>query len=130
MVSRTSASLATIVTMRHRAGKIRLGCLAGLFIFGALLYFGYNIGEVALRYYEYQDAMEQEARFAMHNTNDVIVQHLRAKADTLGLPDAAYKVQVRRRGNEIFIWADYTENIELPGFVKEVDLRPHVERVF
>jgi hypothetical protein len=119
-----------VKNMRRRAGKVRLGCLAALLIFGALLYFGWNIGQVALRYYEYQDAMEQEARFAMHNTNDVIVQHLRAKADTLGLPDAAYKVQVRRRGNEIFIWADYTENIELPGYVKEVDLRPHVERVF
>lgn len=115
---------------RGRAGKVRMGCVLTLAIIGALVYFGWNIGQVALRYYEYQDAMEQEARFAMHNSNDAIVTHLRAKADTLGLPEAAYKVQVRRRGNEIFIWADYTENIELPGYVKEVDLRPHVERLF
>jgi hypothetical protein len=115
---------------RVRAGKVRLGCLVGLMLAGALIYFGVNIGEVALRYYEFQDAMEQEARFAMHNSNDVILDHLRAKADTLGLPASAQKVQVRRRGNEIFIWADYTESIELPGYVKDVDLRPHVERVF
>ena len=119
-----------VTLARGRAGKLRLGCLAALVLFAALVYFGFNIGQVALRYYEFQDAMEQEARFAMHNSNDVIADHLRAKADSLGLPAAAYKVQVRRRGNEIFIWADYTENIELPGFVKEVDLRPHVERMF
>jgi len=130
MVMRDSAGGTVPRRVQLRSGKIRLGCLLGLAILGAVAYFGINVGEVALRYWEYQDAMEQEARFAMHNTNDVIVQRLRAKADSLGLPDAAYNVQVRRRGNEIFIWAEYAENIELPGFVKEVDLRPHVERLF
>ena len=115
---------------RGRAGKARLGCLLGLLVAGAGLYFAVNIGTVALHYYEFQDAMATEARFAMRNGNDVIAMHLRAQADSLDLPEAAHKIQIRRKGNEIFIWAEYTENIELPGFVQEVQLRPHVERVF
>jgi len=116
--------------LRSRPGKVRLGCILSLILVAALGYFAYNVGSVALDYWQFQDAMDQEARFAMRTSNDVIVQHLRAKADSLELPEAARKVQIRRKGNEIFIWADYTVNIELPGFVQEVELRPHVERVF
>jgi hypothetical protein len=119
-----------VTRLRARAGKVRLGCLVSFLLVAAALYFAYNIGYVVLRFYEFQDAMDQEARFAMRNGNDVIASHLRAKADSLDLPEAARKVQIRRRGNEIFIWAEYTESIELPGFVKDVELRPHVERVF
>ena len=113
-----------------RAGKIRLGCLLGLFILGAIIYFGFNVGQAALRYYEFHDAMEQEARFALHQPNDSIIHHLRAKADSLDMPEGAYQVRVKRRGNDILITADYIESIELPGFVYEVDLHPQVERVF
>ncbi|HUO53079.1 MAG TPA: hypothetical protein VMT93_11195 [Gemmatimonadaceae bacterium] len=116
--------------LRARPGKVRLGCILSLLLVGAIVYFGYNVASVALDYYQYQDAMDQEARFAMRLPNDVIATHLRAKADSLDLPESAKKVQIRRKGNEIFIWADYTVNIELPGFVQEVELRPHVERVF
>jgi hypothetical protein len=113
-----------------RAGKVRLGCLVGILIVAAGIYFAWNISMPALHFYEYQDAMEQEARFAAHNPNETILVHLRAKADSLDLPESAKKIQIRRKGNQIWIWADYTEQIELPGFVKEVDLKPHAERVF
>jgi hypothetical protein len=119
-----------VARLRSRPGKFRLGCLLGLLILGAIIYYGYNIAQVALRYYEYKDAMEQEARFGLHQQNDLIVSHLRAKADTLNMPDGAYQVRVKRRGNDILISADYIESIELPGFVYEVDLHPQVERVF
>ena len=113
-----------------RPGKVRLGCLVSLLLFAACSYFAWNIGVVALRFYQYQDAMEQEARFAAHNPNDVILTRLRAKADSLDMPEGAKKLQIRRKGNQIWIWVDYIETIELPGIVKEVELTPHVERVF
>ena len=113
-----------------RAGKVRLGCLVGLLIVAAAVYFAWNISIPALHFFEYQDAMAQEARFAAHNPNEVILAHLRAKADSLDLPESAKKIQIRRKGNQIWIWADYSEQIELPGFVKEVELKPHAERVF
>ncbi len=119
-----------VTRMRLRPGKVRLGCLLTLLIFAAACYFAWNIGVVALRFYEYQDAMDQQARFAAHTPNDLILTHLRAKADSLDLPEAAKKLQIRRKGNQIWIWVDYIETIELPGFVKEVELTPHVERVF
>ena len=48
--------------------------------------------------------MEQEARFAAHNPNEVILRHLRAQADSLGLPESAKKIQIRRKRNQIWIW--------------------------
>ncbi len=119
-----------VIRLRPRAGKVRLGCLVSVLIVAALCYFAWNIGTVALRFYEYQDAMAQEARFAAHTPNDQILLHLRAKADSLDMPEGAKKIQIRRKGNQIWIWVDYIEAIELPGFVKEVELTPHVERVF
>jgi hypothetical protein len=114
-----------------RRGGSRLGCLVVLLLAAAGGYFAFNIGRVYLRYYEFQDAMAQQARFAAHTTDDSIVQRLRAAADSLGLPEGARRVHVRRtRNSVIFIWADYTEVVELPGFVRDIDFSPHVERAF
>ena len=115
---------------RRREGKARLGCLVAMLLFGATLYFAMNIGSAVLRYIEFQDAMATEARFAARNGNEVILARLRAKADSLDMPEGAKRIQIRRKGNQIWIWAEYTELIEMPGFVKEVELSPHVERAF
>ncbi len=115
---------------RARAGKMRLGCLLTLVIVGALSYYGWGAAKAALNFYEYQDAMEQEARFAARTANETIVSGLRAKADSLGLPEAAGKIQIHRKENKIWIWANYIELIELPGYQIEVELTPHAERVF
>ena len=115
---------------RRRRGRSNLGCLAMLLIVIAVVYFGVTIGRVYLRYYEYQDAMVQEARFAAHNTNDVIVDHLRAKADSLGLPESAKRINIRRKPGVIWIWADYIEEVEFPGIVREISFEPRTQRVF
>ena len=115
---------------RTRAGRMTLGCLFTLLIIVAIAYFGMNIGRVYLRYYRFQDAMAQQARFAAHTTDDLIIRRLRATADSLGLPDAAQRIYVRRVRNTIFIWADYIETVELPGFVRDIDFTAHVERAF
>ena len=115
----------------HRpAGKANLGCLAFLLIAAATLYFGVNAGRVYWRFYEYEDAMKQEARFSPSNSNEVIVARLRAKADSLDLPDAAKRVHIRRERHQIYIWTEYFDTIELPGYVREVSFEPHVERAF
>jgi hypothetical protein len=118
-----------MVTTR-RVGRTSLGCLFTLLILVALAYFGVNIGRVYLRYYEFQDAMAQQARFAAHTTDDVIIQRLQATADSLGLPEAAKRIYVRRARNMIFIWADYIETVEFPGFVRDIDFTAHAERAF
>ena len=115
---------------RSRSGKSSYGCLVFLLLVGATLYFGINVGNVYFRAYQFQDAMTQETRFAARNGNDVIIAHLRAQADSLGLPEGAKKIQIRRKPNQIWIWSEYIETVELPWMVKEIDFSPHAERVF
>jgi hypothetical protein len=115
---------------RPRSGKSAYGCLIFILIIGATLYFGFNIGNVYWRAYQFQDAMTQESRFAARNGNEVILAHLRAQADSLGLPDGAQKIQIRRKPNQIWIWSDYIDTVELPWKLQEINFNPHAERVF
>ena len=54
----------------------------------------------------------------------------RAQADSLGLPEGAQKIQIRRKPNQIWIWSEYIETVELPWKLQEIDFNPHAERVF
>ena len=118
------------MVVRPRSGKSAYGCLIFILLIGATLYFGFNVGNVYWRAYQFQDAMTQESRFAAHNANEVIVAHLRAQADSLGLPDGAQKIQIRRKPNQIWIWSEYIETVELPWKLQEINFNPHAERVF
>jgi hypothetical protein len=72
--------------------------------------------------------MAQEARFAERNDDEVIVNRLRAKADSLELPEAAKNIHVRRLRGQIYIWSEYVDTISLPGLVRGVGFRPATER--
>lgn len=118
------------MVMVPRRGASTLGCLFTLLILVTIGYFGVNIGKVYYRRYAFQDAMKQEARFALHRTDEQITSHLQALADSLGLPAGAKRVHIRRGERMIFIWSDYFETLELPGIAKDVELTAHVERAF
>jgi hypothetical protein len=113
-----------------RAGRSSLGCLFMVLILAALVYFGVNAGEVYFRFYQFQDAMRQEVRFAEHNNDAAIVRHLREQADSLGLPDAAGRVTVERSGRTIDIESEYYDRIELPLIAREVRFTPHASGTF
>jgi hypothetical protein len=113
-----------------RRGASSLGCLFTLLVLAVIVYFGVNVGEVYFRYYQYQDAMRQEVRFAAHNNDAIILRHLRDQADSLGLPEAARNVMVQREGRHIEIETEYYEHVELPLTVREVYLNPHAEGIF
>jgi hypothetical protein len=89
-----------------------------------LAYFGFNIGEVYLRFYRMKDAMMQEARFAPTRDDETIRSHLVAVADSLGLPDEAGHVVIRREAGRIVISSRYSEHVELPLFVREFRFNP------
>ena len=116
--------------VRQRAGKGSVGCLLTLLIIAVIVYFGVNAGEVYFRFYQFQDAMRQEVRFAAHNTDAQILRRLRVQADSLGLPEAAGVVTLQRDGRHIELESDYYEHIELPGMVQEVHFNPHSEGIF
>lgn len=110
-----------------RRGQGKLGCLVSLLLLVTVAYFGVNIGEVYLRYYRFADAMKQEVRFAANRSDDVIRRRLGALADSLGLPEDAARVRVKRSANRISVWSEYSEHVELPLFVREFRFEPRVD---
>jgi hypothetical protein len=114
------------------SGRTSLGCLFALLLATVVLYFGVNIGEVFWRFYRFQDAMRQEARFGHLRTDQVIAGRLSSAAEALGLPDAARRPQVRRdeTSRRLFISVDYSEKVELPGFVRTFSFAPRAEGTY
>ncbi len=113
-----------------RRGASSLGCLFTMLIVAVGVYYGVNVGEVYWRYYQFQDDMRQEARFATNVPNDKILARLRARADTLGLPDDAHDIAVKRNAKGISIEAEYYERIEIPMKARDVLFHPHAEAAF
>ena len=100
--------------VRPRSGSSTLGCLFVLLLLSDDEHvFNFGIG-----------------RFASHNNDQVILRHLRAQADSLGLPEAAGEVTLQRSARHIEIESEYYEHIELPLFVREVRFNPHAEGIF
>jgi hypothetical protein len=106
--------------VRPRRGATKFGCLLYLLFLSAILYIIIPIGETYFRYQEYKDAMRQELRFRANLPNDKIRLHLRAQADSLGLPEEAGDVTVHRQGNEISVEAEYDESIKILAFKKQI----------
>lgn len=111
-----------------RRGTGRLGCLVSLLLVVTVAYFGFNIGEVYVRFYRLRDAMAQEARFAQTRDDDTIRRRLAAIVDSLGLPEEAARIQIRREARRLVITTSYTEHVELPLFVREFRFNPEVIR--
>jgi hypothetical protein len=84
-----------VVSSRHGTGK--LGCLFSLLLFVTA---GYSRSDEEIR------------------------RRLAALADSLGLPEEAARVAVRRSANVIRIRSAYVELVELPLFVRSFHLEP------
>ncbi|HEY6090005.1 MAG TPA: hypothetical protein VD771_09465 [Gemmatimonadaceae bacterium] len=100
--------------MVNRRGAGSLGCLIPILILALGAYVAYGFGEAYFRYYQFKDAMGQEARFAATMTDDQITKRLSALADTLQLPPGAELISISRAGAVITISSDYDEIIRLP----------------
>lgn len=116
--------------VKSRAGASTLGCLFGILLVIAIGYFGVNIGRPFWNHYQYEDRMRQEARFAAKRSDLTIQRRLAEYADSLGLPENAGNVRVRRREGTIEIWAEYYELVELPGVVREFFFEPRAIATF
>jgi hypothetical protein len=116
--------------MVNRRGYSSMGCLSTLLVLAAVGYFALQVGEPAWRYYVYEDALRQEARFAGTRTDDAIRRHLVSKADSLGLPPAARNLRIERGSGTIRISADYVETVEFPFHTRDLRFRPSVQATF
>lgn len=115
------------MTFAGRRGRSTLGCLFVLLLATAAVYFAVNVGEVYARFYRLQDAMHQEVRFAKRRSDADIKQRLRAFADSVGLPEEAGAVSVKRTERAITVWSEYDEHVELPLFVRQFHFVPSAE---
>ncbi len=113
--------------MVRRRGASTLGCLIPLLLLAVVAYFGFPAGEAYFRFYQYKDAMGQEARFASTVTDEHIKTRLVALADSLDMPPGAELLTIDRTTTTITISAEYDEVIRLP-FNKEkvIPFRPWV----
>lgn len=116
--------------VKSRQGLSSLGCLVMLLLAATAGYFAIGIGEHYMQFYQYQDAMRQEVKFAAHNSDALILRHLRERADSLGLPESAGEVSLQRDGRHIEIESEYYVHLELPLYVKEVRFNAHAEGIF
>jgi hypothetical protein len=91
-----------------------LGCLLPLLILAIGAYFAADFGAAFFRFYQFKDAMGQEARFAGDRTDAQITSHLSALADSLQLPAGAELITISRGPTIITISSDYDEVIRLP----------------
>lgn len=108
----------------RRTGATKAGCLIYLLCVAGSLYFGIPAGEAYFRYLEYKDSMRQELRFRSNQPNEKIRAHLRLVADSLGLPEEAGDVKVRRDGNRVTVEAQYDEVLKFPMFTKTLRFTP------
>ena len=100
--------------MVNRRGESRIGCLLPILILAVAAYFAVDFGEAYFRFYEFKDAMGQEARFSSDKTDAQITTRLSALADTLQLPPGAELITIQRTPATITISSDYDEIIALP----------------
>jgi hypothetical protein len=98
----------------NRRGASRLGCLIVLLALALGAYIAVDFGEAYFRFYQFKDAMGQEARFATTRTDEQINGHLSALADSLQLPAGAELITISRGPTLITISSDYDEIIKLP----------------
>jgi hypothetical protein len=98
----------------RRRGASTLGCLIPLLIVAIGVYFAFDFGMAYFRFYQFKDAMGQEARFASDRTDTQITTRLAALADTLQLPPGAELITIVRDPRSIMISSDYDEIIKLP----------------
>ena len=113
--------------MVSKRGRSSMGCLVALLLVAVAMYFGVNVGEAYWRFYEYQDAMRQEVRFAKQIPDDRIKLHLKAYADSLGLPEEATDITVNRTNSDISVSAEYAEQIAIPGFARQIRFNPRAQ---
>ena len=100
--------------MVNRRGESRIGCLLPILILALAAYFAVDFGEAYFRFYQFKDAMGQEARFSSDKTDAQITTRLSALADTLQLPPGAELITIERTPAMITISSDYDEIIRLP----------------
>jgi hypothetical protein len=106
-----------------------------LFILAAAVYIGIKVVPYYVNNYEFQDALESEARFALANRKSVddIVTDVYKKVRELDIPVDKKGIRVHYPAPEagvasiVEIDVDYSVNVEFPGYTLQLNFHPHAD---
>jgi hypothetical protein len=111
-----------------RRGSSTFGCLVWLFLFVGAVYYGVQIGQVYLRYYELLDKMRFQASLARTTSDDEIRRRLSAGADSLLGRAPLFRIERSGPPYRIRIATEYADSVNLPLFKHTFVLRPRAEQ--
>jgi len=124
------------MTPRQRDPERGAGKIAGFVFFlfvAAVVYVGFKVVPLYVNNYEFQDALESEARFAITNRRqpDDVRNDIWKKVVELNIPvdkkDIQVKYPVSGSGPMGLLDIDvpYTVDVEFPGYTLELNFHPH-----
>ncbi len=101
--------------------------LIGIFVVLAGVYVGFKLLPPYFNSYQFQDAVESEARLAANSpmrTEQDIRDAVYKRALEYDVPLTIDQINVQRSGSEVQIWAKYTIHVELPGYPMDLKFEP------
>lgn len=105
-----------------------LKTLIGIFVVVAVFYVGYKVVPVYFNYYQFQDAVESEARLQTYSTKSEadMRETMWKKAQELEIPlDSPEQIKVERSSNSVSISTEYTVHIDLPIHPFDLNFNPN-----
>jgi hypothetical protein len=105
-----------------------LKALIGILVVVSVFYVGYRVVPVYFNYYQFQDAMESEARLQSYSTKTEsdIRDSMWKKAQEYEIPlTSPEQIKVERTGNSVSISTQYTVHIDLPVHPFDLDFKPN-----
>ncbi len=100
--------------------------LVGLLVLAGVVYSAWLLVPVYLHNYQLQDAMAEEARLNSYTIKpeDDMREAIYRKAKDMEMPIKREQINVRREGQQVSIWVDYSVQIDLPGYSFDLQFHP------
>jgi hypothetical protein len=116
--------------MEKRMGTIKLMLVLGLL--AGLVYISAMIIPPYFSNYEFQDALDNEARLGTYSTkgDDVIRDAVFKRAQDLELPINKEQIKIQRTGSGsggVMIETDYSVHVDLPGYPMDIHFHPQTK---
>jgi Domain of unknown function (DUF4845) len=105
-----------------------LKALVGVLVVVSIFWVGYKIVPVYFNYYQFQDAIEAEARLQSYSTKTEgdIRETVWKKAQEYELPlTSSEQIKVERTGNSVAISTEYTVHVDVPIYSFDLNFKPN-----
>jgi hypothetical protein len=100
--------------------------IIGLLVIVTVIYTAWLVVPAYFHNYELQDALGEEARTNSYSakSEDDVREIIWRKAKDMEIPITREQVNVRRDGQGLSIWIDYTVHVDLPGYGFDLQFHP------